>query len=107
MTYLDHFISMLIGIHSNCAHHLDARSLRGPVGQRQRHLLVGEGVGGVRPERELGAEHRLPLETRTLSNVQMVVVALQQNSVTIIPSLSDAFGLRNFNENICTNVGQR
>ena len=38
---------------------LDARGLVGSVSHGPSHLLMSERLGGVRPERELGAEHGL------------------------------------------------
>jgi hypothetical protein len=46
---------------------LDARGLVGSVSHGPSHLLMSEGLGGVRPERELGAEHGLEKEGLTVS----------------------------------------
>lgn len=56
---------------------LDAGRLLGAIGQRHGHLTVSERFRRVRPERQFRPEHSLALETRALSDVQMIVVALQ------------------------------
>lgn len=57
--------------------YLDCGGLRGPVGEGQGHLPVSEGLRGVRPEGQLGAEHGLALQPRALAHEQVVVVTLE------------------------------
>lgn len=59
---------------------LDARGLVGSVSHGPSHLLMSERLGGVRPEGELGAEHGLEKEDRSISQNgntnQKVIVTL-------------------------------
>ena len=57
---------------------LDPGGLVAPVGHVAGQLLVGEGVGGVRPEGELRPEHGLALQARALPDEQVVEVALRR-----------------------------
>lgn len=63
--------------------YLDGGGLGGAVCEGQGHLPVGEGLRGVRPEGQLGAEHRLALQTCTLTHEQVVVVALYNKGIYI------------------------
>lgn len=81
--YLDHLVAVDVRVAADRGEHLHAGRLVGAVGDGAGHLPVREGVGGVRPERQLGAEHGLTLQTGALSDEQVVVVALRGRPHTI------------------------
>lgn len=61
---------------TNGAQDFDSRCLLRAIGQRQSHFTMGERVGRVRTEGQLGTEHSLTLQSSTLSDEQMIVIAL-------------------------------
>jgi hypothetical protein len=67
-------------ITSDLGDDLDSRGLVGSVSHGPSHLLMSERLGGVRPEGELGAEHGLEKEDRSISQNgntnQKVIVTL-------------------------------
>lgn len=65
-------------ISEHSGQYFDTHSLLRPVSQGQSELAMSEGLGGVRSEGKLGAEHSLALQTSALTDEQMVVVALEK-----------------------------
>ena len=71
-------VPVCLRVSSDLRDDLDACGLIAAVCHVAGQLLVGEGVGGVRPEGELRPEDGLALQPRSLSDEQVVEVTLKK-----------------------------
>ena len=80
---LDPLVPVGLRIPPDLRNDLDSGGLVGSVGHGPGHLLVSERLSRVRPERELRPEDSLTLESGSLTDEEMIEVALERLLVDV------------------------